>query len=185
MFQTMPSMPVLALVMPAVSGCITRELPGWSVALSCPYSEVRTSGSTLRCELRNQKDRARHSTTKDPSPKPDETALACRMVRARGTRLARASTPSALPTGRVSNLDYRQRLLDRGSPDWADDPLYSRQTLTGDGHEDIRPARRRHGHSGRDRGARAGKAQDRHHCHTLRAAGRARSAASQRLQSCG
>src|SRR6188508_2829252 len=74
MFQTMPSMPVLALVMPAVSGCITRELPGWSVALSCPASDVRTSGSTLRCERRNHKDRAHHSTTKDPSPKQDETS---------------------------------------------------------------------------------------------------------------
>src|SRR6476620_11510164 len=80
MFQTMQSMPVLALVMPAVSGCITRELPGWSVALSCPYSDVRIFGSTLRCERRNHKDRARHSTTKDPSPKPEETALGCRIV---------------------------------------------------------------------------------------------------------
>src|SRR3954453_11609312 len=95
MFQTMPSMPVLALVMPAVSGCITRELPGWSVALSCPYSEVRTSGSTLQCELRNHKDRARHSTTKDPSPKPDETALACWIVSKPAARVLHAHRPQA------------------------------------------------------------------------------------------
>src|SRR6478752_2142823 len=80
MFQTMPSMPVLALVMPAVSGCITRELPGWSVALSCPHFRSSHIWQHARCELRNHKDRARHSTTKDPSPKQDETALGCRIV---------------------------------------------------------------------------------------------------------
>src|SRR6476469_3378804 len=41
MFQTMPSMPVLALVMPAVSGCITRELP-WLVYRSL-VSRFRSS----------------------------------------------------------------------------------------------------------------------------------------------
>src|SRR3954467_13698664 len=134
MFQTMPSMPVLALVMPAVSGCITRELPGWSVALCVPRPVVRTPVSTLRCEPRNQKDRARHSTTKDPAPKQGETAQAFRIVSS-----PRHASCTHVDSKRPSHgTGFESRLsttIDRGSPDWADDPLYSRQTLTGDGHE--------------------------------------------------
>src|SRR5690349_9335512 len=131
MFQTMPSMPVLALVMPAVSGCITRELPGWSVALSCPYSDVRTSAARSDANG-NHKDRARHSTTKDPSPKPDQTAPASRIVLSPRHASCRRIDPKrpSHRTGFESTLSTT--FIDRGSPDWADDPFYSRQTLTGD-----------------------------------------------------
>jgi hypothetical protein len=44
MFQTMPSMPVLAFVMPAVSGCITRELP-WLVYR--PHSALYDSSAVF------------------------------------------------------------------------------------------------------------------------------------------
>src|SRR5689334_10173640 len=94
MFQTMPSMPVLAFVMPAVSGCIRRELPGWSIAL---VSLFRTHFVAARSDATSESHGPREPFNHErpgAETRRNRHQLAA-LFRPSGMRLARASTPGA------------------------------------------------------------------------------------------
>src|SRR5215831_13727603 len=134
MCQTMPSTPVLALVMPAVSGCMAHEL------LRC-----RRLPRTLDHSTTNEARQKRCFRAKDAAFSNSVNVVASR--RNVVAALAARSTDS-LHRRRASNLDWRSRPSEPG--------CRCARIVTGGGHEETGPARRCGDEPGSDGSAGAG-----------------------------